>query len=155
MKAMSVLDAKEWAVETFGEVELGDPRRRDRVVQVAVAMAEDPAVPLPTQMGDPSALQAAHRLFINEAISFEQLQEPHWQHTREEARQRKQVLLVQDTTDLNYSHHPKTREIGANRSQQKGTGVFRAIRAGGRRSNGRDSWVGLRRTVCAAARAFG
>jgi hypothetical protein len=72
MKAVSVLDAKEWAVETFWEVELGDPRRRDRVVQVAAAMAEDPAALLPAQMGDRSALQGAHRLFINEAISFEQ-----------------------------------------------------------------------------------
>ena len=109
MKAMSVLDAKEWAIETFGEVELGDPRRSDRVVQVAAAMAEDPAATLPTQMGDPSALHAAYRLLNNEAISLVQLQEPHWQHTREEARQRKQVLLVQDTTDLNSSQHPKTK----------------------------------------------
>ncbi len=82
MKAVSVLDAKEWARETFGEVELGDPRRGDRVVQVAAAMAENPAASLPTQMGDRSTLQAAHRLFINEAISFEQLQDPHWQQTQ-------------------------------------------------------------------------
>jgi len=91
MKAMSVLDAKEWAIETFGKVELGDPRRSDRAVQVAAAMAENPAASLPTQMGDQSALQAAHRLFINEAISFEQLQDPHWQQTRGQARERKQT----------------------------------------------------------------
>jgi hypothetical protein len=124
MKAMSVLEAKEWAVETFGEVELGDPRRRDRVVQVAAAMAEDPAASLPTQMGDPSALQAAHRLFINEAISFEQLQEPHWHHTRAQARRRKQVLLVQDTTDLNYSKHPKTKGLGPIGRSKKSQGFF-------------------------------
>ncbi len=59
MKSMSVLDAKEWAVETFGEVELGDPRRRDRVVQVAAAMAEDPAASLPTQMGDRSRVASS------------------------------------------------------------------------------------------------
>jgi len=99
MQALSVLDAKEWAAETFGEVELGDPRRRDRMVQIAAAMAEKPGASLPEQMGDPSALQAAHRFFMNEAISFEQLQDPHWQATRQEARQRKQILLVQDTTD--------------------------------------------------------
>jgi Transposase DNA-binding/Transposase DDE domain len=124
MKAMRVLEAKEWAVETFGEVELGDPRRRDRVVQVAAAMAEDPAATLPTQMGDPSALHAAYRVLNNEAISFEQLQEPHWHHTREQARQRKQVLLVQDTTDLNYSQHPKTKGLGPIGRSNKAQGFF-------------------------------
>src|ERR1700738_2789036 len=124
MKAMQVLDAKEWAVETFGEVELGDPRRRDRLVQIAAAMAEDPAASLPTQMGDPTALHAAHRFFLNDAIRFEQLQAPHWQATREEARQRKQVLLVQDTTDLNYSKHPKTKGLGPIGHSKKAQGFF-------------------------------
>jgi len=124
MKAMSVLDAKEWARETFGEVELGDPRRRDRVVQVAAAMAEDPAATLPTQMGDPSALHAAYRMLNHEAIRFEQLQEPYWQRIREEARQRKQVLLVQDTTDLNSSQHPKTKGLGPIGRSKKAQGFF-------------------------------
>jgi hypothetical protein len=124
MKAMRVLDAKEWAIETFGKVELGDPRRSDRVVQVAAAMAENPAASLPAQMGDQSALQAAHRLFINEAISFEQLQDPHWQQTSGQARERKQVLLVQDTTDLNYSKHPKTKGLGPIGRSKKAQGFF-------------------------------
>ncbi len=124
MQARSVLDTKEWAVETFGEVELGDPRRRDRLVQIAAAMAEKPVASLPEQMGDPSALQGAHRFFMNEAISFEQLQDPHWQATREEARRRKQVLLVQDTTDLNYSKHPKTKGLGPIGRSKKAQGFF-------------------------------
>jgi hypothetical protein len=124
MKAMSVLSAKEWAVETFAGAELGDPRRRDRLVQVAAAMAEDPAATLPTQMGDPSALHAAYRLFNNEAMSLAQLQDPHWQQTREQARQRQQVLLVQDTTDLNYAKHPKTKGLGPIGRSKKAQGFF-------------------------------
>lgn len=124
MKAVRVLDAKEWAIETFGEAELGDPRRRDRLIQVAAAMAEDPGATFPTQMGDPSALHAAYRLFNNEAICFEQLQEPHWQHSREQARERQQVLLVQDTTDLNYSQHPKTKGLGPIGRSKKAQGFF-------------------------------
>ncbi len=69
-------------------------------------------------------MQAAHRLFINETISFEQLQDPHWQATREQARQRKQVLLVQDTTDLNYSKHPKTKGLGPIGRSKKAQGFF-------------------------------
>jgi hypothetical protein len=87
-------------------------------------MAEDAAATLPTQMGDPSALHAAYRLFNNEAMSLVQLQEPHWQHTREQARQRQQVLLVQDTTDLNYAKHPKTKGLGPIGRSKKAQGFF-------------------------------
>jgi hypothetical protein len=87
-------------------------------------MAEDPTASLPTQMGDPSALHAAYRVLNNEAISFEQLQEPHWHQTREQARQRQQVLLVQDTIDLNSSQHPKTKGLGPIGRSKKAQGFF-------------------------------
>jgi hypothetical protein len=119
MKARSVRDAKAWAGETFGEVELGDPRRRDRVVQVAAAMAEHPAGALPTHRGDRSAWQAAHRWFITEAISVEQ-----WQQTREQGRERTQVFLVQDPTDRNDSKHSKTKGWGPIGCSTKAQGFF-------------------------------
>jgi hypothetical protein len=47
-----------------------------------------------------------------------------FRHTREQARQRKQVLLVQDTTDLNYSQHPKTKGLGPIGRSRKAQGFF-------------------------------
>jgi hypothetical protein len=38
--------------------------------------------------------------------------QPHWQQTREQVAQQPVVLLVQDTTEVDLSHHPKTRGLG-------------------------------------------
>lgn len=35
-------DPESWAVRTFGQAELGDLRRTDRLVQLAAALARDP-----------------------------------------------------------------------------------------------------------------
>ena len=39
--------AEEWAVKTFGAAELGDPRRTDRLIKVASALAAHPSASLP------------------------------------------------------------------------------------------------------------
>ncbi len=39
--------AEEWAVKTFGAAELGDPRRTDRLIKVASALAANPSASLP------------------------------------------------------------------------------------------------------------
>lgn len=124
MNEAMLLNASEWAIETFGRVELGDPRRTDRAVQMASAMAVEPAASLPLQMGNASALQAAYRFLGNEAVSHAALQEPHWFHTRELAGQSQRVLLIQDTTDLNYSQHPKTSGLGPIGYGKRGQGFF-------------------------------
>jgi hypothetical protein len=37
---------EEWAIKTFAPAELGDPRRTDRLVRMAAALAEEPAASL-------------------------------------------------------------------------------------------------------------
>ena len=39
--------AEEWAVQAFGAAALGDPRRRDRLIKVASALAAHPSASLP------------------------------------------------------------------------------------------------------------
>jgi hypothetical protein len=38
--------------------------------------------------------------------------QPHWQQTREQSEARPVVLLIQDTTEVDLSHHPKTQGLG-------------------------------------------
>src|SRR6266516_459489 len=108
MNPSSLLSAQEWAEDTFGAVRLGDVRRTKRAVKIASAIAHDPAASLPAQMQDEAATEAAYRFLQTPDVTYEQLIAPHVQQTRAQARERGQVLLIQDTTSLDYQQHPTT-----------------------------------------------
>jgi len=112
MNATQLLSAPEWAECTFGGVHLGDERRRRRAVAIAEAIAEHPQASLPRQMQEPGALEATYRFLQNPQVSYEQLIRPHLEQTREAAGQESQVLLIQDTTELDYQAHPTTTDLG-------------------------------------------
>ena len=102
-----------WAVEQFGQVELGDRRRTQRAVDMAQAMARRPGDGLVKQMGDWNGQRGAYRLLDNEEVSHEGLSRPHWEATRQRAGQSGLVvLMVQDITELDYSAHEATEGLG-------------------------------------------
>ena len=114
-----LLEASAWAQTTFADARLGDKRRSDRVVRMATLMATQSDVSLPRMMKSKAELKAAYRLFETPDVTYEALIRPHLQQTQEQARSHQQVLLIQDTTDLNYSHHPKTKGLGPLKNQKQ------------------------------------
>ncbi len=117
-------NAERWAVQTFGTAELGDPRRTDRLVTMAAALAENPAASLPKSMRNWADTLAAYRLLDNEAITHEQIMAPHWMQTRKEALQCQHVLLLADTTDITLSTHESTTGGGPIGRGNKAQGFF-------------------------------
>ena len=113
-----------WAVQTFGTAELGDPRRTDRLVKMASALADDPAASLPKSMRNWGDTLATYRFLENEAITHEQIMAPHWMQTRAEAAQRQRVLLGADTTDMNLSSHETSTGTGPIGHGHKAQGFF-------------------------------
>lgn len=101
-----------WAVAQFGGTALGDERRTARAVAIGAGLRAHPDAVLPEQLAAPGALKAAYRLLDEEDVSHQALMAPHWEQTRAAARREGTVLLVQDTTTLDYSHHPRTRGLG-------------------------------------------
>lgn len=101
-----------WAQQQWGACQLGDCRLTARAVQMGQAIARDPQASLPAQMGDPAALRGAYRLLNNERVHAEQLWQPHLQATHQAMAQPAVVLLVQDRTILDYTHHPATGGLG-------------------------------------------
>jgi Transposase DNA-binding len=112
METSTLLSAQEWAEQTFGEVQLGHCSRRGRAVKMAAAIAADPAGSLPKQMGSEAALHAASRFLQTPQVSYEQLMRPHQEQTRAAMRKPQRVLLIQDTTEVDYQQHPTTTGLG-------------------------------------------
>jgi hypothetical protein len=70
---------------------------------------------------------ALYRLLDEDDVSFEALMQPHWHQTREQIASKPLVLLVQDTTEVDLSHHPKTKGLGEARQRVR----TRAVSADG------------------------
>ncbi len=112
METSTLLSAPAWAEQTFGEVRLGHRSRTERAVAMAEAIAADPAASLPKQMGSEAALHAAYRFLQTPDVSYEQLLRPHVEQTRAAMGREARVLLIQDTTEVDYQHHPTTTGLG-------------------------------------------
>src|SRR6266536_4276819 len=107
-----VVSPAEWADHTFAAVDLGDERRDRRAVSMAASLMRHPDASLPQQLHASSALKAAYRLLNEEDVTHAALSQPHWDTTRQRAPREDLVLLIQDTTEIDHTHHPKTEGLG-------------------------------------------
>jgi len=106
------MDGPSWAVREFGAAVLGDARRTARLVDLATTLGARPTASLPEGCGTGARLKAAYRFFENDAIAPEAMLASHVAATWERIGQVPVVLAVQDTTLLDYTHHPATTGLG-------------------------------------------
>lgn len=102
----------EWAQNEFGFAPLGDLRRSKRLVRIATNLAANPGGTLPQAFPDWAELKAAYSFFGQRGVTYEHILTPHLERTRDNCRQAGEYLLIEDTTLLDYSHHPATEDLG-------------------------------------------
>jgi hypothetical protein len=106
-----LVDPQEWAEAHFADAQLGDRRRTQRLVASAAKIATHPEKSF-TQLFDWNELRGFYRLCDQEQATLEAVQQPHWQRTRQAMAQHPQVLILHDTTELDYSSHKKLTGTG-------------------------------------------
>lgn len=79
---------------------------------VAAGMVKQPAASLPQQARTGRAIKGAYRLLGEADVSLAALSAPHWAETRAAAAEEAVVLLVQDTTALDYTAQPTMTGLG-------------------------------------------
>src|SRR5437870_9621903 len=90
----------------FGDCPLGDRRRQRRLVQLADALVAHPEGTLPHKLQQPAAYRAFCQLMNQPQVSHASVLQPHQEQTLAEIRSRRSVvLLLHDTTELDYSGH--------------------------------------------------
>ena len=109
---LAIGDPRRWAQEQFGDAKLGDKRRTSRLVQSAAMMASNSSGSIPQQMGDSPAMRATYRLYSRDEVVHEAVCAPHFRRTREAASCGGVVLMVQDTSELNFTSHKACKGLG-------------------------------------------
>jgi hypothetical protein len=112
-----------WAAGTYGAADLGDARRTARLVDTAARITAHPDASLPAALADPAARKATYRLLANDAVDAQAILAPHTAQTRQAATG-DTVLLVQDTTTLDFSTHPASADLGPIAPSHHGHGLF-------------------------------
>jgi hypothetical protein len=93
-------------------IDLGDPRLAARLRLLVDALAAQPEASLAQACGSWAAQQAAYRFFDNAAVSVAQLAAALGQATAARCAGAARVLVIQDTTPLDYTAHHATQHLG-------------------------------------------
>jgi hypothetical protein len=109
---MDVLaDPRVWAERTFAAADLGDERRTQRLIASAAKIATRPEKSF-TQIFDWNELRGFYRLCDRSEATLAAVQEPHWRQTRAAMGRHPLVLIVHDTTELDFSSHRQLKGAG-------------------------------------------
>jgi hypothetical protein len=94
----------ERVASVFEGVDLGDPRRVQRLTETVRKLAGHPDATLPEALGSDAALEGAYRLANNERVSFDVLNAAHAEVTAKRARKAGKVVAIHDTTTCQFGH---------------------------------------------------
>ena len=109
-----------WNVREFHGLDLGDERLNRRLLIMAEAFGAQPQAPINQASADWQATKAAYAFFNNPRAQSPEILLPHQQRSLERMAAYPLVLAVQDTTFLNYTHHPATTGLGPIGGNQQG-----------------------------------
>ncbi|AYO14903.1 IS4 family transposase [Vibrio owensii] len=109
---MTHSDAKLWAQEQFGQAQLKDPRRTQRLISLATSIANQPGVSVAKLPFSPADMEGAYRFIRNDNIDAKDIAEAGFQSTVSRANEHKELLALEDTTTLSFPHRSIKEELG-------------------------------------------
>ncbi len=90
--------------KSFGDVCLRDRRSTQRLIHSAAKIAAHPEKPF-NQILDWNELRGFYRLCDKETATLSAIQQPHWEQTRAEMAKQPLVLILHDTTEMDFTSH--------------------------------------------------
>lgn len=137
----------DWAFHELMDTELGDVRRTDRLIAMVDAFSRQPQASPAQALGDPHQAKAAYRFWDSDACTVEGILSGHVRRTRQRCAACQEILVVQDSTEFNYTSHRSLSGLGYT-SRPRTQGVkghaSLAVAAGGDVLGVLDLWLWTR-----------
>jgi hypothetical protein len=96
----------------MASADLKDKRLNERLTMLLSALGERPTASIPAACGGFKEMIAAYRFFDNDKVTYQRVLEPHAKRTLQRIAEQKVVLLIQDTTELDFTR-PQSQMTGA------------------------------------------
>src|SRR5438046_10708346 len=105
-------DRQRWAAQELATADFGDARLSKRLVRIVADKLANPTASIPQASGSWAATKASYSFLSSKQFSTDCIRDAHLDATRARVAALDTVLVLQDTTDLNYSTHPHTTGLG-------------------------------------------
>jgi len=118
-----------WAAEEFGQADLGDKRRTDRLVSMAACVAEHPAGKVTKAFALSRDREGAYRLLNNEAVPYECLVNAAGQACAQRSQAYRFVFVPVDGTSATFADPHGKKDFGAVGTYEAGARGIKSISA--------------------------
>jgi hypothetical protein len=102
----------EWAAQELASADLGDARLTKRLFRIVDDKLANPTASIPQASGSWAATKATYNFLSSKQFSTDCIRVAHLDATRARVAEHHTVLVLQDTTELNYSTHSHTTGLG-------------------------------------------
>lgn len=109
-----------WVSKEFENISFGDSRLNERFLKITSTLLEKPSGCMSEITGNWAESKASYRFFGNVKVTKDEILKQHVERTVARAESAAEVVLaIQDTTYLDFTHHPKTLGLGKLTRPQK------------------------------------
>ena len=100
-----------WVKREFARLDLGDERLNRRFKLIIAQLAKCCSKTLASSFSHWKQIKASYRFFDNRKVKESEMLSPHIEQTGERIKAHETVLLLQDSTYLDYNNRPKTQDL--------------------------------------------
>jgi hypothetical protein len=102
----------DWTESEYNLINLGDKRLNKRAKTLLKQFSDKPTESIPVSCKSWAETKAAYRFFDNGSVTAKKIFKPHRMATLNRIKEHPLVLLIQDTTTLNYSGQKERQDLG-------------------------------------------
>ena len=119
-----------WVSEELAAADLGDLRRTRRLIRIVEDLAAKPNASVPEASRDAAAMQGTYDFWANRRVDADAIIRAHAIASVDRMAGETTVLAIQDTTELDYSHHRATEGLGGiSKARARGLKVHSVLAA--------------------------
>jgi hypothetical protein len=89
-----------------------DIRLKQRLITLVEQLSQKPTASVPLACGNWARTKASYRFWDNKKVEIDEIITAQKLSTLERAKDEEIILAIQDTTDLDFTHHPNTTGLG-------------------------------------------
>lgn len=102
----------DWVQHEMKHIELGEKRLEKRLLKIISDFSQKPTASIPEFCGDWAATKATYGFFKNPTSRTEAILLAQRRATHDRIQGQSRILILQDTTSFDFSHHPETEGLG-------------------------------------------